>query len=168
MNRISWGMLSSVLLAAVLAAPLAGQAGARTNRRVMVQTVEQAFLDQVTREMGLTEEQVPRFQRVVKLWAQKRAGLEAEERQARQGLNLQLRPGVAANPDSVGRFVDLLNANQVTYAESYRDEMRDLTPVLNPVQRGIFQIARDRLLQRVKEIKQQRAGALRGAATQEP
>jgi hypothetical protein len=37
--------------------------------------------------------------------------------------------------------------------------MRELSPILNPVQRGQFQVARDQLLQKVRELQQQRTGA---------
>ena len=128
-------------------------------RAALLQDIDRMFLNQVTREMALSPEQVPRFQRVVSTWAQKRNTLEAEERRLRQALNGELRPGVAANPDSVSKFVDALNDNRVDYANSFRDEMRELMPILSPVQRGQFQIARDRLLQRVRELQQQRQGA---------
>jgi hypothetical protein len=81
----------------------------------------------------------------------------------------ELRPGVAANPDNVSRFVDGLNVNRVAYAETFRDEMKELAPILSPVQRGQFQVARDRLLQRVRDLQSQRPnGAGRGAASPEP
>ena len=119
--------------------------------------------------MALTVDQQPRFRRVVSSWAQKRGALEVEERQLRQSLKRELTPGVAANPDSVSRFVDDLNANRVAYAETFRDEMRDLTPILTPVQRGQFQVRRDQLLQRIRDLQQQRpGGALRTLPNQEP
>lgn len=165
--RTRTGLVATVLLFA--AAPLVAQGAARPPRAALVRNIEQIFLNQVTREMSLTADQQPRFQRVVMMWAQRRAALEAEERQLRQSLSRELTPGVAANPDSVSRFVDALNANRVAYAESFRDEMRDLTPILNPVQRGQFQVARDRLLQKVRELQQQRpGGALRPWVNQEP
>ncbi|HEY3935285.1 MAG TPA: hypothetical protein VGL65_11790 [Gemmatimonadales bacterium] len=152
----------------MIAGPIAAQRPPR--RAVLEQNIERLFLTQVTREMGLTEDQVGPFQRVVDLWAQKRAALEAQERQLRQSLAGELRPGVAANPDNVSRTVDGLNANRVAYAETFRDEMKDLTPILSPVQRGQFQVARDRLLQKVRDLQLQRQAAIgaRGASPPEP
>jgi hypothetical protein len=154
-----------ILVGSLLAMVPAGAQQPR-QRAALLRDIDVMFLNQVTREMALSGDQVPRFQRVVSMWAQKRATLEAEERRLRQALNGELRPGVAANPDSVSRFVDALNDNRVDYANSFRDEMRELTPILTPVQRGQFQVARDRLLQRVKELQQQRqgGGALRPPA----
>jgi len=154
-------VMGLVLVGAIVAAsPARAQGGnARAERAALVKSVEQTFLNQITKEMGLSDDQIPRFQRVVTLWAQKRASLEADERRLRQSLNGELRPGVAGNSDSVSRFVDALDANRIAYAESFRDEMRDLTPILTPIQRGLFQVSRDRLLQRVRDLQLQRPGA---------
>ena len=161
---------AALLLCVLGAAPLLAQGRVqRPGRTVLVQNIEQLFLKQVTTEMALTPDQQGRFQRVVLSWAQKRSQLEAEERELRQSLRRELTPGVAANPDSVSRFVDALNNNRVAYAESFRDEMHELTPILNPVQRGQFQVRRDQLLQRIRELQQQRpGGALQTPVNPEP
>ncbi len=167
LRSIQMVLACSLLVAAPLTAQKKAQVGPR--RAALVRDIEQIFLTQVSREMALTDEQMPRFQRIVIAWARKRETLETDERTLRQSLQSELRPGVAANGDSVGRFVDDLNANRVAYAETFRDEMRELVPVLTPVQRGQFQMARDRLLQRVRDLQQQRAGAGgRAAVTPEP
>jgi hypothetical protein len=145
----------------VATAPMRAQAnaGQPRPRAALLQDINRMFLNQVVREMALSPDQVPRFERVVSMWAQKRNTLEAEERRLRQALAGEQRPGVAANQDSVSRFVDALNDIRVDYASTFRDEMRELTPILSPVQRGQFQIARDRFLQKVKDLQQQRPGA---------
>lgn len=159
--------ISGLVLGLVLvgAGRAAAQKGGRIaprmapQRQALLEEINRRFLNQVVAEMGLTEAQIPRFKQVVISWAQKRATLELEERQLHQALvGGELRPGVAANPDSVSRFVDGINAVRVEYAETFRDEMRDLTPILTPVQRGQFQIRRDQFLQRVRDLQQQRAG----------
>lgn len=166
-GRVQAAMIVSLFAVAPLAAQRPGNP--RPARAALVRDIEQIFLTRVTRVMALTPEQQPRFQRAVLAWAQKRESLETEEHQLRQSLNRELTPGVAANPDSVSRFVDALNANRVAYAESFRDEMRELAPILNPVQRGQFQVARDQLLQKVRELQQQRTGAgFRPLVDQEP
>jgi hypothetical protein len=150
-----------VLVGAFLAvAPMRAQTNppAPRPRAAILRDINVTFLSQVTREMELSGDQGPRFQRVVSTWSQKRMTLEAEERRLRQALAGELRPGIAANPDSVSKFVDALNDNRVDYANSFRDEMRELVTILTPVQRGQFQVARDRLLQRIRDLQQQRQG----------
>ena len=135
----------------------------RPNRGALLQDINQRFANQVIKEMGLSADQVPRFRKIVVAWADKRSALEGEEQRLRVALMNEFRPGVAANPDSASRFVDALNENRVEYAVTFRDEMRELAPILTPVQRGQFQVARDRLLQRVKDALQQRPGGRGGA-----
>jgi hypothetical protein len=74
----------------------------------------------------------------------------------RQALAFQLRPGVAANSDSVAKLVESLTNHRVAYAQTFKDEMRELSGILNPVQRGQYLMLRDRLMQRVQELQQGR------------
>jgi hypothetical protein len=117
--------------------------------------IEEQFVRRIQADMGLSDEATGRMQRVVTTWATRRRALEREEMRLRQALNGQLRPGVAANGDSVGSYVDALNENRVAYAQSFRDEMKELAPVLTPVQRGQFQQMRDRLMLRMEEVQKQ-------------
>jgi hypothetical protein len=95
-------------------------------------------------------------------YAEKRRTLEMEERRLRQALNGQLRPGIAANPDSVTLLVDGISAARVNYAKLIQDEMRELSGVLSPVQRGQLFLMRERLLQRVREMRDARQGQGQG------
>ena len=153
----AFAVTSLVLAVAPAVAQVGGGRGGQ-NRMALVGDINLRFANQVIKEMGLTAEQVPRFRRVVVAWAEKRSALELEERRLRLALADEFRPGVAANPDSAARFVDALGANGVEIAATFRDEMKELIPVLTPVQRGQFMLARSRLLQRVKELQQKRPG----------
>jgi hypothetical protein len=147
----------------LLSMPLLPVSAQRNNQRLahaaLVGKIEEMFVNQVVKQMALTPAELPRFRKVALAWADKRGGLEAQERDLRAALNEQMRPGVAAVADSVGKLVAALNDNRVAYAESFRDEMHELTPILSPVQLGQYQIVRDRFLQRIKDIQQQRPQA---------
>ena len=117
--------------------------------------IEEQFIRRSQDEMGLSDEAAGRMQRVIQSWASRRRVLEREEMRLRQALNGQLRPGVAANSDSIGGYVDALNENRVAYAQNFRDEMKELSSILTPVQRGQFQQMRDRLMLRMEEIQNQ-------------
>ena len=78
------------------------------------------------------------------------------ERRLRQALAFQLRPGVAANADSVAKLVDAITDHRVAFAQTFKDEMRELSATLNPVQRGQYLLLRDRLMQRAQELMQNR------------
>ena len=122
------------------------------------QQIEQRFGERLKEELGLTDEQVSRLRVSLAALAAKRRGLEEDERRTRQALASQLRPGIAANPDSVARLVDALTNHRVVFAQTFKDEMRELSTILNPVQRGQYLMLRDRLMQRAQELMQNRMG----------
>ncbi|MGH7561280.1 MAG: hypothetical protein ACRENB_09690 [Gemmatimonadales bacterium] len=120
--------------------------------------VEDRFAAQIREQLGLSDDQSARMRGAMATIAARRRTMELEERALRQALARQLRPGIAANPDSVTRLVDGLTEHRVAYAQTFRDEMRELSAILNPIQRGQYLLLRDRLMQRVQEIRQQRGG----------
>lgn len=148
-----------LLLVTPGSAQRAGRAGpppAVRQRAVLIQEINRRLMNQARNQLALSPEQVPRFQRVVATYAQKRAALEAEEHRVRAALREQVKPGGAGNADSVSKLVDALNSNLARQTATFSDEMRDLGPILNPVQRGQWQVLRDRWLQQVRALQQQR------------
>lgn len=121
------------------------------------QLIEERFGDRLKEELGLTSDQAAKLRVALAGLAARRRGMEQEERSLRQALAGQLRPGVAANADSVGRLVDALTVHRVAYAQTFKDEMRELSTILTSVQRGQYLLLRDRLMQRVLEVQQGRA-----------
>jgi hypothetical protein len=81
--------------------------------------------------------------------------LDMQERQLRGALANQLRPGVAANGDSVAKLVNALIAQRVALAQTFQDEMRELSAFLTPVQRGQYLLMRDRLMMQIEELRRQ-------------
>ena len=158
-------VLSVVTLS--LAAPavnVVAQAGPPP-RAELRRELEQRFAAQIREQLQLTGDQEPKVRGIMSGYAEKRRGLESDERAMRQALNGQLRPGIAANPDSVAKLVDAISAARVNYAKLIQDEMRELSTVLDPVQRGQLFLMRDRLLQRVQEIRDERGGWRRRPAS---
>ncbi len=121
--------------------------------------IEERFADRLMVELGLTGDQASRTRSILVTWGGKRRSLEKDQRGLRQQLTFSMRPGVAANEAAVTRLVDNLATNRVAYAQTFRDELVDLAPVLTPVQRAQYVLLRDRLLQRVQEIRNQRQEA---------
>lgn len=121
------------------------------------QQIETRFGERLKEELGLTPDQATRLRVALAGLAVRRRSMEQEERVLRQSLAAQLRPGIAANPDSVAKLVDALTTHRLTYAQTFKDEMRELATILSPVQRGQYLLLRDRLMQRIIEAQQQRA-----------
>lgn len=136
-----------------LAAVLPAQEGPRA--AALRRELELRFAQQMKDQLQLTDEQEVKVREIMSGFAQRRRELEQQERTLRQALNNQLRPGIAAIPDSVGVLVDAISAARVSYARLIQDEMKELSTVLDPVQRGQLFLMRDRLLQRVQEMRDQ-------------
>ncbi|MBK7596402.1 MAG: Spy/CpxP family protein refolding chaperone [Gemmatimonadetes bacterium] len=158
----------AVLLLLLAAAPLTAQGGGRGSQRpggpppraaILRGQIEETFKRRAVKELALTDDQAARMSRVVQATGERRRLLEEEMRRLQDALDGELRPGVAADADSVSRMIDRMGQNRVAYAESFRDEMRDLQPVLTPIQRGQYLIMRDRLLQRIRELQDNRPPA---------
>ena len=121
------------------------------------QRIEERFAQRVQEQLGLSDEQATKLRATSQEYGDRRRKMEARERDLRVALTGQLRPGVAADQDSVARLTKALVDLRVDYANTWRDEMNALS-YLTPVQRAQLYVMRDRLLQRVQEIWDERGG----------
>ena len=148
------GLVAPLLFAIAFTPPmLEAQEGPPPRSPMLRRELEQRFAAQIREQLQLSDAQETRVRGIMSGYAEKRRTLEFDERAMRQALNGQLRPGIAANPDSVAKLVDAISAARVNYAKLIQDEMRELSTVLDPVQRGQLFLMRDRLLQRVQDIR---------------
>jgi hypothetical protein len=147
-------LLVAVCLAA--ASPVAAQEPGMDTGRAgeLRRQIEDRFAARVQEELGLSDQQALKLRETVGIYFVKRRTLEAEERRLRQALATELRPGVAADKENVGRLTDQLLDNKVRYVQTYREEVHDLAGFLDPVQRAQFLIMRERLLDRVREAQE--------------
>jgi hypothetical protein len=138
-------MRGIMVLALVWAAsgPLAAQ-GRPAAERVREQVV-QRFMENYRYQAGLTDEQYTRFQAEMRRSWDDRRVLQERERELLRGLERQLRPGVAGQPDSVTRLVDGLLEIQAERVALARGEQARFAEFLTPVQRGQLVLAITRL-----------------------
>jgi len=170
MRRLGW-LVTAVVLA--VAPPLRAQdSGDDSPQAARIrQQIEQRFAQQIQANLGLSDEQAVKLRATFNSYAPKRRAMEQEERAIKRGLQGQLRPGIAANADSVAKLVDRLLELKVAYAQSFVDENREMSTYLTPVQRAQFQVMRERLMARIEEIRQQRQQQFRqqgGAGAPQP
>jgi len=118
------------------------------------QMIDQRFGQRIREDLGLTDEQAGKVRVTLATVAARRRVIQEEERRLRTALAYQLRPGIAANPDSVARLVDALTNQRVLFAQTFREEMQELSTILTPVQRGQYLILRDRLMVQAEELRQ--------------
>jgi hypothetical protein len=132
------------------------------------QMIEQRFTERVKEALGLTDDQAARMRGVQAMVAEKRRMLEMQERQVRMALGNQLRPGIAANADSVAKLVNALTAQRVAFAQTFQDEMRELSTFLTPVQRGQYLLMRDRLMMQIEELRRSTQQQMRPGRNRPP
>lgn len=148
----AWGLALVGLI--TIALPLSAQ-DEDLPRGALRQRFEERFGQQVKQQLGLTDQEAIKLRDVSRTWAERRRALEAEERGLKEALQGQLRPGIAANQDSVARLTQRLLDLKVTYAQTYRDELKDWA-FLTPVQRAQLVVMRERLLQALREARLER------------
>lgn len=124
------------------------------------QQIEERFTARVQEDLALNDQQTAKMKSTVRIWFAKRRDLEDENRKLRQGLAGQLRPGVAADADTVARLTDALLDLKVRYAQTFKDELKEMSGYLDPVQRAQFLVLRERLLERVREAREMRDDSL--------
>jgi Spy/CpxP family protein refolding chaperone len=122
--------------------------------------IEERFASRVQKELGLTDEQTAKLRATSKQFGGRRHEMHARQRQLGEALRGQLQPGVAANQDSVAKLTDAMVDLRLASAQSTRAEMKELSKFLTPVQRARLFVMRERLRERVKEVREH--GRMRG------
>jgi hypothetical protein len=156
--RNIWWVPLALGMVAPLAAQELGDDPARANE--LRRQIEDRFTARVQEELALTDQETTRMKSTVRDWFLKRRDMEDENRRLRQAMASQLRPGVAANKDSVAQLTDAMLDLKVRYAQSFKDEIKEMSGYLDPVQRAQFLVLRERLLERVREVREQRDDSL--------
>jgi hypothetical protein len=114
------------------------------------QRVEERFSARVQERLGLTDDQTARLKATSQTYGTRRRELRDREHRIRDALRAQLQPGVSANRDSVTRLTDGLIELKLQAAQAAREEMKELSTYLNPVQRARLYLMREQLYRRVK------------------
>jgi Spy/CpxP family protein refolding chaperone len=123
----------------------------------MRERIEHRFAERIKQELALTDEQAVKLRAVARENSGRRRDLRLRERRLHDALDEQLHAGAGADQDSVARLTRELLDLRVEYAESWRAEMGKLG-FLTPVQRARLMVMRERLLQRVHEMRERRRG----------
>ena len=150
-------LLSAVLTSGAMAqaeAPETDTAGAELLRS----EIERRFAQRIQAELDLTPDQMKKLQATQSRFGPRRRQLVREGMGYRMALQREMRPGVAANADSVQAYMDGLQRVRAAQVALDEEEDRELAKYLTPVQRARFQMMRARLLQRANDIRRERQG----------
>ncbi len=140
----------------LMAAPLAAQQGPPPGAEALRRQVMQRLLDSYQTQAGLTPDQDRRFREVFRRSLDQRREIQQREQQLWRALEGQMRPGVAANADSVTKLLDGIVAQRAALVEQTRSEQREYAQFLTPVQRGQLALTWERFQQQVEQIMRRR------------
>ena len=138
-----------------LAAPLAAQQRA-PDPEVLRAQVAQRFITAYVQQAGLTEEQHRRFHTLALAAWEHRMATDRRRQALFQALERQMRPGVAADQDSVARLLEgllQLEAERQARAEA---DMRRYLEFLTPVQAAQLLMMMTRFERQIDQIMRQR------------
>lgn len=151
-------MRSAYLWSLVLVLTPFGVAGAQRadttsgRRDSLRHRIEERFAARAQEELGLTNEQATKLRATSQQFGARRGELRGRGQQLREALTAQLRPGIAANQDSVAKLTDAMIQLRTAEAQISRDEIKEQSKYLNPVQRARLYVMRERFAHRVKEM----------------
>jgi hypothetical protein len=146
----------TALLAIALTSVVQAQQGQMRQRQRLQQQVMQRYMQSYRQQAGLNEDQFRRFTEMTSRSFSRRAELREQERSLWLALEQQMRPGVAADSDSLTKVMDDLLDLQVEMAEVERENQQELDDFLTPVQRAQLMLSQRRLQMNIEEIMRQR------------
>ncbi|HXJ30156.1 MAG TPA: hypothetical protein VNG35_05930 [Gemmatimonadales bacterium] len=108
--------------------------------------------------LGLTPDQAVKFDSAQsRAWAQRKQYM-MDRRRINMALQEQMRPGVAANSDSVSKLLDARRQVTQSLFKADDQEDREMAGFLNPVQRAQYQEFRQRFRERIADAVRNNRG----------
>jgi len=126
--------------------------GPGMRRQELQQQVVQRFMQNVRVQAGLSDDQFERFGEVTRDSFDERAAIARREFAFWRALEGQMRPGRAADPDSLTAIMDGIIATQEEKAALTRAELEQFETFLDPVQRAQVMMAWHRLQMQIDRI----------------
>jgi hypothetical protein len=152
MKRV-WMLSLAVVLTPCLAAQEPDSLLQRAEAARLRAQIEQRFAERLQQDLKLSPDQTTKLRATQERFGTRRRTLMQQQMQRRRALDDQMQPGVAANPDSVRKLMDGLRAGRAEMLKIEQDEDQEMAGYLTPVQRARYQQMRERLMQRVGEMR---------------
>ena len=147
----------AALLTLVVAPVLAAQQG-QMRRQMLQEEVMQRFMTNYRAQAGLSDEQFEQLRQVVIESTQRRRDLELRERELWRAIEGQMRPGIAADTDSLNSLMESLIVVQQERVDLARSERGQYAEFLTPVQQAQLLIATRRLQNNIEQVIRGRQG----------
>lgn len=119
-------------------------------RQQLQQEVMQRFTENYRTQVGLDDEQFARFEETARQSMQRRMEALQRERQLWMALQGQMRPGVAADADSLRTMMAALIDIQQARVDRAREEMTIYGEFLTPVQQAQLMLSLRRLQHQIE------------------
>ena len=118
--------------------------------------IEERFGQAIRSRLGLNDQQMERLRTVSRANEDRHRDFNQREADMFRAAMDQMKPGVAANQDSLARLLDGIAALRVQRAQSDQQELRELAQFLNPLQRVKLLVMRQQMMNRVEVIRRRR------------
>jgi hypothetical protein len=147
-------VVAAAMAALTVTAVSAQQPGRR--QRQLQQQVVQRLMQNFRAQAGLTDQEYEQFREVITRSFTQRTEIQLRERSLWLALDGQMRPGVAADADSLTRIMDSLVDVQSELVELQRRDQQEYAEFLTPVQRAQLMLTTRRLQNNIQGIMQRR------------
>lgn len=137
-------------------------------RRQLEQQLRLRLGEVVRRQLRLTDQQYEQLQAVNKKYAAPRRDLNQRERYLRLSLRAELQLGDKADQAKVGGYLDQMNEVQQSRLQIFREEQKDLSGFLTPVQRAKYAALQEHLRNRLTQMRQRQAERQQSRAAGRP
>ena len=128
--------------------------GQNPDRAAMIRAqIEERFGQAIRNRLGLNDQQMERLRTVSRANEDRQRGFNEREADMFRAVMDQMKPGVAANQDSMGRTLDGIATLRVQRAQSEQQELRELGQFLNPLQRAQLLVMRRQMMNRIDAIR---------------
>ncbi|MGH2668194.1 MAG: hypothetical protein ACREMF_02385 [Gemmatimonadales bacterium] len=157
MRKFIWALGLALAMGPALAAQEVGVPPEDSaERERLLQQIEQRFGRVVQRQLGLTADQAAKLRTTEERFRQRRRAILRQQLEFRIALQGQMRPGQAADPDSVRKLMDGIQSNRGELLRLEQEQDQEMAEYLTPVQRAQYQMLRERLIQRLAEVRRER------------
>ncbi len=130
----------------------------QNERQRLRQQIVNRFMQNYRAQAGLTDQQFERFREITMESMRRRTAVQQRERMFWRALEAQMRPGIAADQDSVSALIDSLLATQRQLGDLAAGDRQTYAEFLSPVQQAQLLLDMRRFLQRIEQIIRERMG----------
>ena len=120
--------------------------------------IESTFTRRVQQDLNLSQDQAAKLRATQERFGARRRDVMQVQIERRRALESQMQPGIAANSDSVRKLMDGIQTGRADMLKVEQEQDREMSSYLTPVQRARYQQMRERLMQRVGELRMEREG----------